>query len=354
MMPSHGRPTRFADRRVVLAAGLALAGAGCAPRVNRRAAPAGLDHERLARGFVDLAERARPGAFDLGVMTLDKTSVWYADGNRRFPMQGLAYGPLAAAALAEADAGRLRFNEPVRIARQDLSPPPSRINGLFAPRGAKDFVDLPVADLLSLTVEDGDDTAADALLRRIGGPGAVTAWLRAHDIQDMRIDRYAREIQPEMSGMDSFRAAWKDPAAWTAARGSVAPGVREAAMAAYIADPRDTTTAQAVLNFLNQLVGGTLLSRPSTALLVRLMSASRIGRAPLVAGLPRGASVAALGGMSGTDLGLTPAANAVGIVTLADGRRFAIAALIAGSTATQTRRDGLIADAARLAATALI
>ena len=46
-------------------------------------------------------------------------------------------------------------------------------------------MDLPVADLISLTIEDGDNTAADALLRRIGGPGAVTAWLRLHDIQDI-------------------------------------------------------------------------------------------------------------------------------------------------------------------------
>src|SRR5580693_1638862 len=288
MMPNDSLPSIFVARRLVLACGLALAalgGAGCAPRVNRRAAT-GLDHDRLAQGFANLAERARPGAFDLGVMTLDKASVWYADGNSRFPMQGLAFGPLAAATLAEVDAGRLRFNEPVRIARLDLSPPPSRINDLFAPRGAGDFVDLPVADLLSLTVENGDDTAADALMRRIGGPGAVTAWLRAHDIQDMRVDRYAREIQPEMCGMDSFRAAWKDPAAWTVARGSVAPEVREAAMGAYIADPRDTTTAQAALNFLSQLADGMLLSRPSTALLLRLMSASGTGRAPIVAGLP--------------------------------------------------------------------
>jgi beta-lactamase class A len=54
-------------------------------------------------------------------------------------------------------------------------------------------------------------------------------------------------------------------------------------------------------------------------------------------------------GTSATDLGATPATNDIGVVTLAGGRRFAVAAYLAGSTATEAVREGLIADAARLA-----
>lgn len=155
-----------------------------------------------------------------------------------------------------------------------------------------------------------------------------------------------------MFGMASFRPAWKDEAAWAAARASVPPPVREAAMANFLADPRDTTTAEATLDFLNLLSGGQLLSRASASLLLRLMSTTT-GPAPLRGGLPAQAALAHVSGSSATDLGLTPVANDMGVVHLPDGRRFAIATFLAGSTATAAQRDGLIADAARLAVSAL-
>ncbi len=346
-----------ASRRTLLTAILAagaLEAVGCSGRVNRRSPPVGLDRARLAQGFAGLAERARPSAFDLGVMTLDTPAVWCADGTTWFPMRDLFMAPLAAAALAEVDAGRLRLNETLRVAPGDLSPPPSRVNRLFSPGDRPAFVDIPVADLIALAVQEGDNTAADSVMRRIGGPGAVTAWLQARGVQDMRIDRYAREVQVATSGLTSFRSEWKDDATWAAARGAVAPDQREAAMAAYLTDPRDTTTLPAILGFLAQLSNGALLSPSSTSLMLRLMSATTSGKSRLAAGLPAGASLAHKTGSSPTDLGLTPATCDVGLVTMANGRRFAVAAFLSGSTATEAHRDSVIADAARLAVSALI
>ena len=335
-------------------ASAALGAAGCGRRLNRHqsASARGLDFERLARGFAPLATRAAPGAFNLGVMTLDTLAVWCADQSRRFPMQGVVTAPLAAAALAEVDAGRLKLNDMIAVRPVDLSPPSSRINRAFPPRDGGDQLALPAADLIALTVQEADNTAADVITAHIGGPGSVTGWLRQHDIKDMRVDRYQREVQTDMFGMASFRAAWKDEAAWAAARASVAPAVREGAMAAFLADPRDTTTAQAALSFLNLLSGGDLLSRASTRLLLRLMSTTTVP-APLRAGLPARATLAHASGSSPTDLGLTPVTNDMGLVTLPDGRRFAMVAFLARSTATAAQRYGLIAHAARLAVSAL-
>jgi beta-lactamase class A len=344
------------SRRAMLTTGLAsatLGAAACGGRVNRRTPPSvrGLDFERLAHGFAPLAARAAPGMFNIGVMTLDTLAVWCADQNRRFSMQGLVKAPVAAAALAEVDAGRLRLNDMIPIRAVDLSPPPSRVNRAFPPRGGGDLR-LPAADLIALAVQEGDNTAADVITAHIGGPGAVTAWLRQHDIKEMRVDRYQREVETDMVGMASFRAAWNDEAVWAATRASVPPPLREAAMADFLADPRDTTTAEGALNFLNLLSGGELLSRASTSLLLRLMSTTT-GPVPLRAGLPARAALAHAGGSSRTDLGLTPVTNDMGLVALPGGRHLAIAAFLAGSTATAVQRDDLIAHAARLAVSAL-
>src|SRR5438309_619141 len=68
-----------------------------------------------------------------------------------------------------------------------------------------------VDELLFAAVSNSDNTAADMLMRRIGGPGVVTAWLVAQRVFEVRVDRYERELQPEMFGMASFRPAWKGP-----------------------------------------------------------------------------------------------------------------------------------------------
>jgi beta-lactamase class A len=283
-------------------------------------------------------------------MTFDTLAVWCADDNRRFPMQGLIMAPVAAAALADVDAGRLRLNDMIRVRNVDLSPPPSPV-ALAFPRGA-DHIDLPAADLIALAVQHGDNTAGDAVMAHVGGPGAVTAWLRGHKINDMRVDRYQREVLTDMFGMAGFRAAWKDAAAYAAARASIPPAQREAAMAAFLADPRDTTSASGAMNFLNSLSGGDLLSRASTRLLLGLMSTTTSPRR-LAGGLPPEAVLSHVSGISPTDLGLTPVTNDMGLVTLPNGRRLAIAAFLAGSTATAGQRDGLMAQAAHLAISAL-
>src|SRR5579859_5363965 len=131
------RPERITamppSRRALLTSALAsatLGAAGCGRRMNRHdsAVVRGLDFERLARGFAPLAARAAPGIFNLGVMTFDTLAVWCAEQSRRFPMGALVRAPVAAAALAEVDAGRLRLNDMITIRAIDLSPPPSRAN----------------------------------------------------------------------------------------------------------------------------------------------------------------------------------------------------------------------------------
>jgi beta-lactamase class A len=332
--------------------GTALAAAGCAPEAEPPPGKVRFDPARLARGFAGLAQRARPAAFDFGVSPLDGAAIWCGDGTMRSPMQDLVMAPVAAAALAAVDAKRLTFNEPIRLRREDLSPPPSRLNPLVA-RAAAGFLDVPAAELIGLALQDGDNTAGDALLRRIGGPEAVTAWLRAHDIADMRVDRAESEIQAAIAGLDAFRPDLADEAAWRAATAAPPAATREAAIAAYLADPRDTTTARAALSFLEKLCQGALLSPASTTLMLRMMTTSAGGAGRLLVGLPPRAGLAHKAGTAATVLGLTPAVNDIGVVTLADGRRFAIAVFMSGSTATEAQRDGLIADAARLAVAAL-
>lgn len=316
----------------------------CGARVNRQPAKRGLlDVENLDHGFGPIAARAAPARFDLGVLSLGGDHVWAADSDGLYPMADLFMLPLAAAALAEVDAGRMKLGEAIPIREVDLSPPPSLINAAF--RGP---TTLPAIDLIALAVQHGDNTAADVIMSRIGGPGAVGGWLQGKDLHGMRIDRYARETITAMLGMPSFRSQWRTQTGFDDARAQIPPVQREAAVLAYLRDPRDTTTVPAMLGFLDKLTDGRLLSTASTRLLIGLMMRSAGPPGGLAAALPSGATLARKAGNSGTDLGLTPVTNEVGLVTLEGGRKLAVVAFLTGSTATGADRARLIADAGRL------
>ena len=68
----------------------------------------------------------------------------------------------------------------------------------------------------------------------------------------------------------------------------------------------------------------------------------------LRAGLPPGTPLAHKSGSSGTHGGLTAATNDIGIITLPDGRRLAIAVFVTDSRADDDTRETVIARIARV------
>lgn len=300
-----------------------------------------LNVKTLSAEVSALAERGKPGVLGFGLMNLESGQIWTLNGERRFPMQSVFKMLLGAAALSEADAERLALSESIPIAAKDLSPPHSPIADAWPGRAA-----YTVDELLVAAVSNSDNTAADVLMKRIGGPGAVTAWLQAKDIDELRVDRYERELQPEATGLPSFRPAWKGPA-FGAVLATLKPETRRVAELAYLRDPRDTATPRGMLDFLSKLDAGELLSPVSTQRLLTIMAQSPRGPERLKAGFPKDATFAHKIGTSGTFEGRTAAYNDVGILTLADKRSYAVVAFLTASTAPEPARAALLADLGR-------
>ena len=301
-----------------------------------------IDGRRLDREVAAIADRARPGVLGVALMNLESGEFWTFNGDRPFPLEGATGAVVGAATLAEVDARRLSLDQTIRAGEQDLSPPPSPIADAFPTR-----TDYTVRQLLTATVSGGDNTASDILMRSIGGPGAVTGWLKLRNIELVRVDRYARESQPDLEGMASFREAWKGETAFAAAIGAIPPAQRRAATQAYLQDVRDTATPRSFLHFLMALDDRALVSPASTTLLLQLMGAPGRGAGRLKAGLPPGAGLAHVSGATRTDLGLTAATSDVGILTLHDKRRYAVAVFLSGSPLEEAGRDAVIADVGR-------
>lgn len=332
------------DRRHLLL-GLAAGLAACNHPIL---GPAHFDPKLLDKDAAALTARARPAAFAIGIMELKTQKVWYANGESPFPLGGLSALPIAASVLSLVDEHKLALTDKLTVREADLAPPPSVIDQSWQSKPAHFAMNITVQDLLTLALQYGDSTASDALLLKAGGPGAVTAWLHDKGLTALRVDRYAREIGVQMSGLEPFRPEWRAPPLFQQALRAVPVNDRQKAMEAYVADEKDTVSAQGLLALLYRLSTADLVSKPSADLIFRLMTPAMGAVGPLGVAWPAGTAWAHKSADPRSDLGYTPVQGDAGLVTLKDGRRFAVTALMAGSTASETQRAQLFGDTGRL------
>jgi beta-lactamase class A len=233
------------------------------------------------------------------------------NGDQQFPMQSVYKFPIAMAVLAQVDQGNLKLDQQVRVETNDFvadfQHSPIRDEN---PQGAE----LRLAELLRYMVSESDGTACDVLLRLIGGPEAVTQYLRKLGVNDVVVANTEKEI-----GQDKA------------------------------VQYRNYATPDAAIVLLRTLYEGRGLSESSQALLLQLMIETPTGLKRIKGLLPDGTVVAHKTGTSATVDGVTAATNDVGLVTLPNGQHLAIAVFVSDSTASDPIREGVIAKVAKAA-----
>lgn len=288
------------------------------------------------------ARRSEPGILGVVVLDFESGRSWGVHEERTFPMMSVFKAPLAAAVLAKVDRGEISLQQGITLTRADLRAGASRI--------ARDFkggsMTFSVGQLLTDAVSRSDNTAADALIQLLGGPLEITSFLRAHDIEGMRVDLDERGVDHVFSGLgDADRPPADETAEQRDAR--LQRGYR-----AFLDDPRNRSTPRAATTFLKKLWHGELLSTQSTRHLLDLMYGQTVP-VRLRAGLPAGVRFADKCGTSVSLGGVTAAFNDIGILTWPDGRTIVVAAFLAASRASRSEREALFADLARETAAAL-
>jgi beta-lactamase class A len=313
------------------------------------AASAEFRTDALAARIKTLDRETGTGRLGVGLVDLTGGDTWSWRGDEPFPMQSVYKLPIALAVLTATDEGRLNLDDSIALGREDLSIQWSPIAWEFKEERAT----YTARQLVEHALQLSDNTASDVLLRLAGGPSPVTALLHRHGISGMRVDRPEREMQPEALGLPPFQPEWANEPALAAALNDLPPSVRRAALVAYLADIRDTATPKAAAQLLAKLARGELVSGPTTRVLLDILAGTRTGGSRIKAGVPEGSIVAHKTGTAMDVLGTGPAVNDVGIVTLPDGRRIAVAVFVAGSDHPLAERERLIAAATRAAIEAL-
>lgn len=282
--------------------------------------------DRLAQ-IAATPEGARVGVAAIHLESGARVGVHAAE---RFPMASTYKVAIAATFLHQVDRGVASLDAPVAIElvqRNDSDGDADRL-----PRWGKP---LDARNLIELMIRRSDNSATDAMLELVGGPGAVSAWLRAIGIPDQRVDRGVAEMILENAG-EAVPAHLTAPQALKMQGWSPPSPVN----AAFDADPRDSSTPDAMALLLARLARGEILSPGSTWFLVNVMARCETGRHRVAALLPPGTPWAH---KTGTLAGI---ANDVGILRLPDGQHVALAVFVRG-VQRPTERDAIVAEIGR-------
>lgn len=190
---------------------------------------------------VEVQLEARVG---LAVYDTESGSSWHYNADKRFPMTStfkvLACGML----LAKNDDGIEDINRLVLIEQSDLvSYSPVTENWLGK--------EVSLYQLCDATMRTSDNTAANKVLEALGGPAAVTAFIRSIGDDITRLDRWETNLNQATPG-----------------------------------DVRDTTTPAAMATSLKQLLLGDLLSSSAKETLAGWLVSNEVGGPLLRSGLP--------------------------------------------------------------------
>jgi beta-lactamase class A len=167
---------------------------------------------------------------------------------------------------------------------------------------------MTVAELCAAGIQYSDNTAANLMIRLIGGPAAVTAFARSIGDQQFRLDRTETTLNTAIPD-----------------------------------DPRDTTTPAAMADTLRGLALGDRLDAPQRDQLIAWLRGNTTGGKRIHAGIPAGWTA---GDKTGTgDYGAT---NDVGLAWPPGKPPIVLAIYFTGTSKDAAPRDDVLASATRI------
>lgn len=262
------------------------------------------------RQQIEEIARATAGPVGVAVTLLDGGEVIQLNGQQKFPMQSVYKLPIGIAVLQQIDQGKLRPEqkitiEPTEYVRRGMHSPIRDQH----PRGAE----LPLSEILRLAVSESDGTASDVLMRTVGGAAVVQKYLLDLGIDGIMVLDTEKEIGKSVE-----------------------------------VQYRNWATPEGALALLKVVAEGRGLSASSHKKLLELMTETPTGLRRIKGQLPAGTLVAHKTG-TGLSQGLTRAVNDIGLVSLPDGRRFAIAVFVSDTKLGPEACETVIAKISRAA-----
>lgn len=234
-------------RQFIQSAGLvstALVASGCAQALL---APSGDPKAGRFHQSLQQIEAASGGRLGVAMLDTQSGAAYAYRGAERFPMCSTFKFLAAAQVLSRVDRGQEQLDRRITVRASDI------IQHSPATKPRVGGQPMTLAELCEATITLSDNAAANLMLKEMGGPPGLTAYMRSLGDDITRLDRF----EPELN--------------------EATPG-----------DPRDTTTPKAMLQSMQKILLGTALSAASRAQITRWLADNKTGDRKLRALLPAG------------------------------------------------------------------
>ncbi|CAI8821533.1 CGA/CIA family class A beta-lactamase [Chryseobacterium sp. IT-36CA2] len=232
------------------------------------------------------------------------------NADKKLPMQSVFKFHIAAAVLNAVDQGKLSLDQKIKLDQSNL------LENTWSPLRDKypaGNVEIPLSEVIEYTVAKSDNNGCDILLKLLGGTQTVQKFINSKGVKGFQI-KYNEE------------AMHKD---WNV-------------------QYENYSTTKSAVDVLKKFYDGKLLSKKSTEYLMKVMLSTSTGLNKMVEQLPKSTPVARKTGSSGkNNAGLTGAENEIGIITLPNGKHYALAVFVSNSTETDTVNCRMISDISR-------
>lgn len=259
-------------------------------------------------GFISSIERELKGRIGFVCLDAESGRRIHHRADERFAMCSTFKAPLAAAVLTRIDRGSINPDEHLRLEPGRLLPV-SPVSSTYAISGA-----MPILAACEAIVTHSDNTAANLLLARIGGPLEMTSYFREVGDTTSRIDRFEMDLNTNVEG-----------------------------------DLRDSTTPGAIANTLSKIVLGSALAPAMRALLIEWMINEQRGGSRTRAGLPTGWRVANKPGTSANG-----ATNDIAVAWTPAAKPLVFASFVNAPKASGYEREAAIAEIVRMSTNVLM
>ena len=233
------------------------------------------------------------------------------NGNKHLPMLSVFKFHIALAVLDQVDQEKLRLDQNILIKKSEL------LLNTWSPIREKypeGNIEMPLSELIKYTVAQSDNNGCDILLRLIGGTETVQKFINSKGIKNFQIKADEEKMH---QGYEFMYWNW--------------------------------TTTNASNTLLKKFYDGKVVSKNSTDFLMKTMLETNTGANKIVAQLPKGTWVAHKTGSSGKDeKGLTVAENDMGIITLSNGKHYALSVFVSDSMESEATNTKMVADVSKI------
>ena len=233
------------------------------------------------------------------------------NGNKHLPMLSVFKFHIALTVLDQVDQGKLSLDQNILIKKSEL------LLNTWSPIREKypdGNIEMPLSELIKYTVAQSDNNGCDILLRLIDGTETVQNFINSKGIKNFQIKADEEKMH---QGYEFMYWNW--------------------------------TTTNASNTLLKKFYDGKTVAKNSTDFLMKTMLETNTGANKIVAQLPKGTWIAHKTGSSGKDeKGLTVAENDIGIITLSNGKHYALSVFVSDSTESEATNTKMVADISKI------